>query len=73
MVVRSVERRQTGAALMIVGVLLTLAGIWFLLVSPSQSDSAGEALVNLHRPTMGETSAIVGALLFAAGAIIRYR
>jgi drug/metabolite transporter (DMT)-like permease len=68
-----VERRQVSGVLMILGVVLILAGAWFLLASPSQSSYGGEAVINLHRLTIGETAAIAGAILFSAGAIIRYR
>lgn len=67
------ERNQVSTILLVAGVVLIGVGIYFLVASPSQSSFAGEALVNLHRLTIGETSVIAGVILFAVGALIRYR
>jgi type II secretory pathway component PulM len=67
------DRNRVSIALLGVGVLLIAVGLWFLLVNPGESSFGGQSLVSLHRLTLGETSAIAGAILFAAGALIRYR
>lgn len=67
------ERQQVGVWLLIVGTLLVAAGIYFLLVNPSTGTMGGELVVNFHRLALGQTSAIAGAILFAAGALLRYK
>jgi hypothetical protein len=51
------------------GIVFLAVGFWFLLVSPGEGDAAilGQTVVNLQRLTIGETSAIVGAIFLAAG------
>jgi hypothetical protein len=67
------ERQQVGVGLLLLGTLLIAAGIYFLLVSPSASNYGGQSVVNLQRLTLGETAATAGAILFAAGAVLRYK
>lgn len=52
-----------------VGVILSVIGIYFLLVSPSADDASGlsTSVVNLQRLYIGQTSAIAGAIFLAAG------
>lgn len=52
----------------VAGMALMVIGAYFLLIDPSEGSAFGRDLVNFHRLTLGQTAAIVGAVLFGAGA-----
>ena len=66
------ERGQLSVGLLGVGILLMAIGVWVLIFSPSLVTVDGVAVANLQRLTIGETASIAGAILFAAGARLRY-
>lgn len=64
-------RHINGAMLIMLGVILMVVGLWYLVLSPGNPGSEG--FVNLQRLTIGETSAIVGSVLFVGGLLLRYQ
>lgn len=66
------ERKGVGVWLLVLGTLLIVTGIYYLM-NPSISSYGSDAIVNLQRLTIGETASIAGAILVAAGAVLRYK
>jgi hypothetical protein len=67
------ERKTVSVILLALGVGLIAIGLWFLLVSPSVGTLEGQPIANFHKLTLGATSTLAGAILFATGALLRYR
>jgi hypothetical protein len=67
------ERGKVSVVLLAVGVVLIAIGLWFLLISPSVGTLDGQPIANFHKLTLGATATLAGAILFAAGALLRYR
>lgn len=66
------ERKKVSAILLAIGVVLIATGLWFLLISPSAGTLEGQPIANFHKLTLGATSTLAGAILFATGALLRY-
>jgi hypothetical protein len=62
------QRARASGVCMIFGGLLLLTGIWFLLVSPGVAFDT----VNLQKLYIGQTAALVGAILLASGLVLKY-
>lgn len=62
------HRAQWSGWFLIVGGFLLLVGAWFLLFDPG----VGGDVVNLQKLYLGQTSALIGAVLFASGALLKY-
>lgn len=62
------QRAKASGLCMILGGLLLLTGVWFLLVSPGIAIDT----VNLQKLYIGQTSAVVGVILFASGLLLKY-
>jgi hypothetical protein len=62
------QRARVSGALQILGGLLLVIGMWFLLVSPGVVVDT----VNLQKLYIGQTSALVGAILLASGLLLKY-
>jgi hypothetical protein len=62
------QRAQWSGWFQILGGLLMLIGLWVLLFSPGLQ---GE-VVNLQKLYIGQTSALVGAILFTAGVLLKF-
>ena len=64
---READERRQGIrrySLAVSGALFMAAGLYFLLVNPSESSVEGIGrIANLHRLTLGETFTITGAIL----------
>jgi hypothetical protein len=62
------QRAQWSGWFQIGGGLLVLIGLWFLLFSPGIN---GE-VVNIQKLYIGQTAALVGAILFSAGVLLKF-
>jgi uncharacterized membrane protein len=65
---RFAERTQWSGGLLVVGGFLLLLGVYFLILDPG----VGRDVVNLQKLYASQTSAVVGAVLFASGALLRH-
>ena len=63
------QRAQWSGWFQIVGVFLLLVGFWFLILQPGSEYSS---VVNIQKLYVGQTAAIVGAILLAAGVLLKY-
>jgi uncharacterized membrane protein len=70
---REQSRQLSASALIISGTVLLAVGFWFLVVNPSGGEIDGTPIANLHRLTLGETTAIVGAVFLTGGLWLRFR
>ena len=62
------QRALVSGLLQILGGVLLVIGVWFLLFSPGIVSD----VVNVQRLYIGQTSAIVGAILLATGLLLKY-
>jgi hypothetical protein len=69
---RERDRSQSSLFLIIAGVLLVLAGAWFLFIAPSQGGLGGNDIINFHRLILGQTLTISGAVFFVGGLLLRH-
>jgi hypothetical protein len=65
------ERVMVAGLLIVFGIVLLGVGLWFLVLAPNQDVTGLRTVVNLQRLYIRQSAAIVDAIFFATGLLLR--